>query len=69
MVYSKIIDKQIIITDPYSCSCHVIPIKKNLSKQMKTKNNLPKESCLQNFGDLDNYRIECKSISAKHMTK
>ena len=28
MVYSKIIDKQIIITDPYSCICHVIPIKK-----------------------------------------
>ena len=46
MVYSKIIDKQIIITDPYSCSCHVIPIKKNLSKQVKTKNNLPKEACL-----------------------
>ena len=45
MVYSKIIDKQIIIIDPYSCSCHVIPIKKNLSKQVK-KNNLPKEACL-----------------------
>ena len=40
MVYSKIIDKQIIITDPYSCSCHVIPKKKNLSKQVKNKKTI-----------------------------
>ena len=37
MVYSKIIDKHIIITDPYSCSCHVIPIKKIFQKKVKTK--------------------------------
>ena len=37
MVYLKIIDKQIIITDPYNCSCQVIPSKEKLSKQVKTK--------------------------------
>ena len=50
MVYSKIIDKQIIITDPYSYSCHVIPNKEKFIKTSE-KNNLPKESCLKNIRD------------------
>ena len=40
MVYSKIIDKQIIITDPLSCSCHVIPNKEKFIKTSENKKTI-----------------------------
>ena len=40
MMYSKIIDKQIIITDHYSCSCHVIPIEEKFIKTSENKKTI-----------------------------